>query len=48
MAMLEKRRQAFKDTKFELNLRTYYFDRSDFNGAEILHLVRTIGVVRRQ
>jgi hypothetical protein len=31
---LEKRREAFKDTKFELNLRTYYFDRSDFNGAE--------------
>lgn len=31
---LEKRRQAFKDTKFELNLRTYYFDRSDFNGSE--------------
>src|SRR5947207_10417748 len=31
---LEKRRQAFKDTKFEFNLRTFYFDRSDFNGAE--------------
>src|SRR3954451_17254429 len=31
---LEKRRQAFKDTKFEFNFRTYYFDRSDFNGAE--------------
>src|SRR5256886_8230806 len=31
---LEKRRQALKDTKFELNLRTFYFDRSDFNGSE--------------
>src|SRR5438270_2065643 len=31
---LEERRQAFKDTKFEFNLRTFYFDRSDFNGAE--------------
>src|SRR6476659_10525581 len=31
---LEKRRQAFKDTKFEFNLRTFYFDRSDFSGAE--------------
>ena len=31
---LEKRRQAFKDTKFEFNLRTFYFDRSDFTGAE--------------
>src|SRR5205814_7347280 len=31
---LEKRRQALKDTKFELNLRTFYFDRSDFSGAE--------------
>ena len=31
---LEKRRQAFKDTKFELNLRSFYFDRSDFNGSE--------------
>jgi hypothetical protein len=31
---LEKRRQALKDTKFEFNLRTFYFDRSDFNGAE--------------
>src|SRR5205814_6270814 len=30
---LEKRRQAFKDTKFEFNLRTFYFDRSDFSGA---------------
>src|SRR5947207_6449331 len=31
---LEERRQAFKDTKFEFNLRTFYFDRSDFNQAE--------------
>ena len=31
---LEKRRQALKDTKFELNLRRFYFDRSDFTGAE--------------
>ena len=31
---LEKRRSALEDTKFELNIRTYYFDRSDFNGAE--------------
>src|SRR5438094_3851057 len=31
---LEERRQAFKDTKFEFNLRTFYFDRSDFTGAE--------------
>src|SRR5439155_9437222 len=31
---LEKRRQALKDTKFEFNLRTFYFDRSDFSGAE--------------
>src|SRR6476619_8198320 len=31
---LEKRRQALKDTKFELTLRTFYFDRSDFTGAE--------------
>src|SRR5213075_2884838 len=31
---LEKRRQALKDTKFELNLRTFYLDRSDFSGAE--------------
>src|SRR4026207_2535454 len=31
---LERRRQAFKDTKFEFNLRTFYFDRSDFSGAE--------------
>src|SRR5256884_3811872 len=31
---LESRRQALKDTKFEFNLRSYYFDRSDFNGSE--------------
>ena len=31
---LETRRQALKDTKFELNFRTFYFDRSDFNGSE--------------
>src|SRR5512140_2662297 len=31
---LEKRRKALKDTKFELNLRSFYFDRSDFNGSE--------------
>ena len=31
---LEKRRQALKDTKFELNLRSFYFDRSDFNRSE--------------
>ena len=31
---LEKRRQALKDTKFEFNLRSFYFDRSDFNGSE--------------
>ena len=31
---LEKRRQALKDTKFEFNLRTYYFDRSDFSSDE--------------
>ena len=31
---LEKRRQALKDTKFELNLRSFYFDRSDFNSSE--------------
>src|SRR5436853_366217 len=31
---LEERRQAFKDTKFEFNLRSFYFDRSDFSGAE--------------
>ena len=25
---------AFKDTKFEVNLRTFYFDRNQFNGSE--------------
>ena len=31
---LEERREAFKDTTFLINLRTFYFDRSDFTGAE--------------
>src|SRR3954465_7795553 len=31
---LEKRRAAFEDTEFVINLRTFYFDRSDFTGAE--------------
>src|SRR5947207_4555953 len=31
---LEERRQALKDTKFEFNLRSFYFDRSDFNRSE--------------
>src|SRR5436189_5103467 len=31
---LESRRQALKGTKFEFNLRSFYFDRSDFNGSE--------------
>ncbi len=31
---LEKRRQALEDTKFEFNLRSFYFDRSDFNRSE--------------
>ncbi len=31
---LEKRQQALKDTKFEFNFRTFYFDRSDFDGSE--------------
>src|SRR5947207_13483517 len=31
---LERRRQALKDTKFEFNLRSFYFDRSDFNRSE--------------
>src|SRR5947207_2044641 len=31
---LESRRQALKDTKFEFNLRSFYFDRSDFNSSE--------------
>ena len=29
---LEERRQAFKDTKFEINLRTFYLDRHQFSG----------------
>ncbi len=31
---LKERREAFKDTKFEINLRTYFFDRHQFNGSE--------------
>jgi len=31
---LERRRQALKDTKFEFNLRSFYFDRSDFDSSE--------------
>jgi hypothetical protein len=31
---LEKRRTALEATTFEFNIRTYYFDRSDFSGAE--------------
>ena len=31
---LEKRRSALEDTKFELNLRTFYFDRNQFDGSE--------------
>jgi hypothetical protein len=31
---LEKRRQALKDTKFEFNFRSFYFDRSDFHSVE--------------
>ena len=31
---LERRRKAFEDTKFEVNLRTYYFDRNKFDGTE--------------
>jgi len=31
---LEARRQAFEDTKFEFNFRTYYFDRHKFDGSE--------------
>ena len=31
---LEKRRQAFKDTKFEFNFRTFFFDRHQFSGDE--------------
>ena len=31
---LEARRKALEDTKFEFNLRSFYFDRSDFNRSE--------------
>jgi len=31
---LEKRTEAFKDTKVQFNLRTYYFDRNKFDGTE--------------
>jgi hypothetical protein len=31
---LEKRRKALEATTFEVNFRTFYFDRSDFSGAE--------------
>jgi hypothetical protein len=31
---LEKRRAALEDTEFLINFRTFYFDRSDFTGAE--------------
>lgn len=31
---LQKRRAALKDTKFEINLRTFYFDRHQFDGSE--------------
>src|SRR3954454_7956184 len=31
---LEKRRSAIEDTQFLINLRMFYFDRSDFTGAE--------------
>src|SRR5205809_509204 len=31
---LKERREALADTKVEFNLRTFYFDRSDFTGAE--------------
>src|SRR5438105_4916318 len=31
---LEKRRKALEDTEFLVNFRLFYFDRSDFNGAE--------------
>jgi len=30
----KERREAFEDTTFEINFRTFYFDRSDFTGAE--------------
>ena len=31
---IEKRRNALKDTKFEINFRTFYFDRNKFDGTE--------------
>ena len=31
---LEKREQAFKDTKFTFNVRTYYMDQNRFDGSE--------------
>ena len=31
---LEKRAKALEDTKFEFNLRSYYFDRNKFDGSE--------------
>jgi outer membrane porin, OprD family len=31
---LEKRRTALQDTKFDFNLRTFYFDRNQFDGSE--------------
>jgi hypothetical protein len=31
---LETRRQALEDTKFEFNIRTFYFDRHKFDGSE--------------
>jgi hypothetical protein len=31
---LEERRQALQDTKFEVNLRSYYFDRRKYDGTE--------------
>ncbi len=31
---LEQRREAFRDTQFKINLRTYYFDRNKYDGTE--------------
>lgn len=31
---LEKRRDALRDTEFDFNLRTFYFDRQQFDGSE--------------
>ncbi|OAI57423.1 hypothetical protein AYO49_02085 [Verrucomicrobiaceae bacterium SCGC AG-212-N21] len=33
---LEKRRQAIEDTKFNINFRSYYFDRRKYDGTESL------------